>query len=65
MDVIGTVLELNIALLDMVWDAGYKFDSVIWVDDMGYIGNQFFSIQRYRDFFKPFLQRAINLAHSK
>jgi uroporphyrinogen decarboxylase len=65
MDVIHTMLELNIAVLDMVWDAGYEFDSVIWFDDMGYKGHQFFSIQRYRDFLKPFHQRAIDWAHAK
>jgi len=65
MDIIDTMLELNIAVLDMVWDAGYEFDSVIWFDDMGYKGHQFFSMQRYRDFLKPFHQRAIDWAHAK
>ena len=65
MDIIDTMLELNIAILDMVWEAGYKFDSVIWFDDMGYKGHQFFSIQRYRDFLKPYHQRAIDWAHAK
>ena len=32
----------DLALLDMIWDAGYHFDAVTWPDDMGYKGNQFF-----------------------
>lgn len=65
MDIIGTMLDLNIAVLDMVWDEGYHYDSVLWFDDLGYKGHQFFSVQRYREFLKPFHQRAIDWAHSK
>lgn len=65
MDIIGTMLDLNIVVLDMVWDEGYHYDSVLWFDDLGYKGHQFFSVQRYREFLKPFHQRAIDWAHSK
>jgi len=58
-------LETHLALLDMVWDAGYKFDCVGWPDDMGYKGTQFFSLEMYRDLVKPFHKRAIEWAHAK
>ncbi len=65
MDIFGHMLEVNLALLDRVWDAGYTFDSVFWFDDMGYKHNQFFSLRMYRDVLKPFHQRAIDWAHAK
>jgi len=60
-----TELELNLALLDLVWDAGYTFDSLNWPDDMGYKLNQFFSLATYRALLKPIHQRAIAWAHAK
>ena len=65
MDMFSHMLELNLALLDMVWDAGYTFDSVRWPDDMGYKYNQFFSLRTYREVEKPFHKRAIEWAHAK
>ena len=44
-DMWRTELDTELALLDMVWDAGYTFDSIMWYDDMGYKQNQFFSLQ--------------------
>jgi uroporphyrinogen decarboxylase len=64
MDVFGHMLELNLALLDRIWGAGYTFDSVFWYDDMGYKHNQFFSMHMYRQVLKPFHQRAIDWAHA-
>jgi uroporphyrinogen decarboxylase len=58
-------LEVQLALLDQVWDAGYRFDSVMWPDDMGYKGTQFFSLRMYRELVKPYHQRAIAWAHAK
>ena len=58
-------LEVNLALLDMAWDAGYEFDCFGWPDDMGYKYNQFFSLNTYRDILKPVQQRAIEWAHAK
>jgi len=60
-----TELELDLALLDMAWDAGYTFDAIMWPDDMGYKFNQFFSVNTYREFLKPYHQRAIEWAHAK
>jgi uroporphyrinogen decarboxylase len=65
MDIFEWELETNLALFDMVWDAGYHFDSFFWCDDMGYKHNQFFSLKTYRRLLKPFHQRAIDWAHSK
>lgn len=65
MDMFGHYLDVNLALLDMVWDAGYTFDSVYWPDDMGYKHNQFFSPRMYRELLQPFHKRAIDWAHAK
>lgn len=64
-DVFNTMLDVNIALLEMVWDAGYTFDSIMWYDDMGYKHNQFFSLRTYRNLLKPVHKRAVDWAHSK
>lgn len=64
-DMFNHFLDVQIALLDRVWDAGYEFDSVRWPDDMGYKYNQFFSLNIYRELLKPVHKRAIDWAHSK
>ncbi|MFN8441702.1 MAG: uroporphyrinogen decarboxylase family protein [Caldilineaceae bacterium] len=64
-DMFSHLLDVNLALLDMVWEAGYKFDSVFWWDDMGYKHHSFFSLRMYREVLKPFHQRAIDWAHAK
>ncbi|OGV71727.1 MAG: hypothetical protein A3K19_12365 [Lentisphaerae bacterium RIFOXYB12_FULL_65_16] len=58
-------LDMNIALFDMIWDAGYTFDCFRWPDDMGYKLNQFFSLRVYRDVLKPVHKRAVEWAHRK
>jgi uroporphyrinogen decarboxylase len=64
-DMFRCELETELALLDMVWDEGYTFDSIFWYDDMGYKQNQFFSLRMYRNLLKPFHQQAIDWAHGK
>ena len=64
-DMFDTYLDLNIAMLDMLWDEGYTFDEVEWPDDMGYKGTTFFSLNVYRDLIKPVQKRAVEWAHSK
>jgi uroporphyrinogen decarboxylase len=64
-DMFNTFLDMGAALLDMVWDAGYTFDSVFWPDDMGYKQHQFFSLKAYRELLKPVHARAIQWAHTK
>ena len=63
-DMFNHELDLCIALMDMVWDAGYTFDCIRWPDDMGYKYNQFFSVQTYRDVLKPVHKRAVDWAHA-
>lgn len=65
MDMFGHLLEVNLSLLEMVWDAGYTFDCVSWNDDMGYKDNQFFSVRKYREILKPYHGRVIDWAHAK
>jgi len=64
-DMVNTYLDLCIALFDMIWDAGYRFDQVNTWNDMGYKGKQFMSVQMYRDLFKPADRRCAEWAHSK
>jgi len=64
-DMFNHYLDLDIALWDQVWDAGYTFDGISWPDDMGYKYSQFFSVHTYRELVKPVHQRAIEWAHSK
>ncbi len=58
-------LEVNLALLDQVWDAGYHFDMVSWPDDMGYKHNQFFSLAMYREPWRREQSAKRNLIHKK
>jgi len=64
-DMFNHFLDVNIALLNQVWDAGYTFDEVNWPDDMGYKHNQFFSLRTYRKLLKPVHERAVAWAHAK
>ena len=64
-DMFGHQLEVNLALLDLVWEAGYHFDVVSWPDDMGYKHHQFFSLDTYRQLLKPFHRRAVEWAHAR
>ncbi|NLC68847.1 MAG: hypothetical protein GX754_08760 [Clostridiaceae bacterium] len=64
-DMFNHYLDVNIALLDMVWEEGYRFDSVHWPDDMGYKNNQFFSLKMYRELLKPVHKKAVDWAHAK
>lgn len=58
-------LDLDLALFQAIWDAGYTFDSIGWPDDMGYKRHQFFSLGMYRELLKPVHQRAVQWAHQK
>jgi len=64
-DMFNHFLDVNLALLDLVWEEGYTFDCVSWPDDMGYKGHQFFSLSMYRELVKPVHARAIAWAHEK
>ena len=64
-DMIDYTLDLNLKLLDMTWDAGYKFDMLNIRDDLGYSHSLFFSVDTYREIVKPAHKRAIDWAHNK
>ncbi|HSV74607.1 MAG TPA: uroporphyrinogen decarboxylase family protein [Chthonomonadales bacterium] len=64
-DMFNTCLDASLAILEMIWDEGYTFDSVFWCDDMGYRGTQFFSLKAYRALLRPAQQRAIDWAHAR
>jgi uroporphyrinogen decarboxylase len=64
-DMFNHYLDVNLALLEMALEKGYEFDSAYWWDDMGYKGNQFFSVDTYREMLKPVHRRAIEWAHSR
>lgn len=64
-DIFSTCLDMSIALCDMMWDEGYRFDCLFWYDDMGYKGTPFFSPQMYRDLLQPYHKKAVEWAHSK
>jgi uroporphyrinogen decarboxylase len=63
-DMFNHYLDVAIALYDMIWEAGYHFDSVFWYDDMGYKGRTFFSPEMYRDMLKPAHRRACDWARA-
>ena len=64
-DIYDTYLNLDLQLMDRVWDAGYRFDEVTWPNDMGYKHNQFFSMRTYRALDKPRQAKAVKWAHEK
>src|SRR5665647_1108042 len=64
-DMFNHFLDVDLALLDMLWEEGYEFDCIKWPDDMGYKHSQFFSVKTYRELLKPVHKRAIEWAHKK
>jgi uroporphyrinogen decarboxylase len=64
-DMFGHFLDIDLALLEKVWEAGYYFDAVAWADDLGYRTAQFMPVGMYRELLKPFQQRACQWARSK
>ncbi len=65
LDMFNHFLDVNIALWEHVFEAGYTFDSVMWYDDMGYKNRQFFSLKTYRELLKPVHKRAADWAHAR
>ncbi len=64
-DMFNHFLDVSIALLERVWQAGYTFDEVTWPDDLGYKYSQFMSMDMYRRLLKPVHKRAVDWAHGK
>lgn len=63
-DMVNTFLDRTIAHFEMIWDAGYRFDSIFWFDDMGYKNRPFFSNAIYAELLEPAHRRAIDWAHN-
>jgi len=64
-DIFDHTLKVSLALLDQIWDAGYRFDELFWTDDMGYKNTPFFSPGMYRELLKPIHKKAVDWAHQK
>ncbi len=64
-DMFNRELDVSLALLNRVWEAGYVFDEVHWYDDMGYKKSQFFSLKMYRELLKPVHKRAVDWAKAR
>jgi uroporphyrinogen decarboxylase len=64
-DMIEAALELNIAMLSMIWDRGYKFQCVRWPDDLGYRNGLLFSKDTYRQVVKPAQKRMVDWCHDR
>ena len=64
-DMFNHCLDLDLALYDIIWNEGYRFDCVTWPDDLGYKNNQFFSLKVYRELLKPVHKKAADWAHNK
>ena len=56
-DMFDTYLDRSIQHFNMIWDAGYHFDSIFWYDDMGYKNTPFFSNEMYRSLLQKYHQK--------
>jgi uroporphyrinogen decarboxylase len=64
-DFIVTCLDLDLALLELMWDRGFRPDAVRWPEDMGYRNGLLFSNDMYRRICKPAQKRLIDWAHNR
>lgn len=62
-DMFDTYLDRSIHHFNMIWDAGYHFDSIFWYDDMGYKNTPFFSNEMYRSLLQKYHKKAVAWAH--
>ncbi len=62
-DMCDHLCDLALGLLDMVWQAGYEFDELMWFDDMAYRNGLLFSKQMWHDIVRPYQIRAVEWAH--
>lgn len=62
-DMFDTYLDRSIQHFNMIWDAGYRFDSIFWYDDMGYKNTPFFSNKMYRSLLQKYHKKAVAWAH--
>ncbi len=62
-DMLDHICDLALALADMVWEAGYTFDELMWFDDMGYRNGLLFSKEMWREMVRSYQLRTIDWAH--
>lgn len=63
-DVFWHMMEVQLALFDMAWARGYRFDCLVFPDDLGYRNGLFFSPKTYREVLKPVHRHACEWAHA-
>jgi len=63
-EMLDHLCDLNLALLQMMWDKGYTFDEMMWYDDMSYKNGMLFSKNVWEELIKPYTNRAIEWAHN-
>ena len=63
-DMFRTALELDIAMMEMLLERGYTFDSFNWPDDLGYRNGLLFSLKTYRQVSRPVHKQAIDWCHA-
>jgi uroporphyrinogen decarboxylase len=63
-DMLNHECELSLELLEMIWQEGYKFDEVMWYDDMSYKNGMLFSKRIWEQLVKPYQKKVIDWAHS-
>ncbi|MCE5277433.1 MAG: uroporphyrinogen decarboxylase family protein [Planctomycetaceae bacterium] len=63
-DMLDTLCDLGLELMEMAWQEGYHFDELQWYDDMGYRNGMLFSKAMWREIVRPYQQRTIDWAHS-
>jgi uroporphyrinogen decarboxylase len=63
-DMCDTQTDVALACCDMIWDAGYHFDEIMWYDDMSYRNGMLFSKDMWREIIRPYQKRVIDWAHS-
>lgn len=64
-DMIDTMLDLHLALMEMAWDRGYTFDCLRWPDDLAFVKGPFFSPETYRQVVQPAHRKACDWAHDR
>jgi uroporphyrinogen decarboxylase len=64
-DMLDTLCDLALALLEQVWEAGYHFDELMWCDDMGYRNGLLFSKAMWRRMVRPYQERTIKWARRR
>ncbi len=64
-EMIDTMCDLNLELLDQAWRRGYTFDCLIWPDDLAFVKGPFFSPAIYRAVVQPAHRRACEFAHER